>query len=328
VASRYSDWFGAIRRVRASYRARFGRSPNLLFPRSYSEKMQWRKLFDLNPLFGVFSDKIAVRDFIAARIGTEHLIPVLWIGTDPELIPFDRLEPPYVIKSSHAAGHTILVARGERPDAASVRQRVRAWLGHCHGTSMVEPGYVNVPRRIMIERAVLTAEGDRPRELCLFVFGGRVCVVQTRAIEKGRLVNLGFNARDWTRLRWWLTTPFREEPPQRAKRLYDMIALAERLGQGLDHLRVDFYDCGDTIWIGELTVYCWSGMVPFHPEGTDRAFGAYWRLAWPLPRAIAAVLLRRRGIRAPRVGDASDLAVRARERGTASYLWRRPSAAP
>jgi hypothetical protein len=193
----------------------------------------------------------------------------------------------------------ITIGAGASPVAKNIGPKVRRWLRYCHGTKKVEPGYVNVPRRIIVEREILTAEGERPRELCLFVFNGRVRVVQTRATENGRLVNLGFTTAGWTWLRWWMTTPLPEAPPARAKRLVDMIALAERLAEGLDHLRVDFYDCGDTIWIGELTVYSWSGLSPFKPREADDLFGSHWRLSWPLWRAVTAIMLHRREIHPP-----------------------------
>ena len=70
---RMSEWRASIGRVRKAYRDHFGREPNLMRPRLYSEKMQWRKLFDLDPRYAVLSDKLAARDFIAQTIGAVFL---------------------------------------------------------------------------------------------------------------------------------------------------------------------------------------------------------------------------------------------------------------
>ena len=62
-------WAAAIRRVKAAYTsAHNGRKPRLLRPRRFTEKMQWRKLFDLDPIYTVFCDKVATREFVAGRI--------------------------------------------------------------------------------------------------------------------------------------------------------------------------------------------------------------------------------------------------------------------
>jgi hypothetical protein len=72
---RIYHWRAAIRGVTAAYTNKHnGRKPRLLRPHRFTEKMQWRKLFDLNPVFAVISDKLAVRDFIAERIGADVLV--------------------------------------------------------------------------------------------------------------------------------------------------------------------------------------------------------------------------------------------------------------
>jgi hypothetical protein len=91
--------------VRGKYRSREGRKLRLYFPRRFSEKMQWRKLFDLDPRYAVLCDKRAVRDLIAERVGSDVLIPLLWIGDNPESVPFKTLDPPSVIKSTRVRWH-------------------------------------------------------------------------------------------------------------------------------------------------------------------------------------------------------------------------------
>jgi hypothetical protein len=291
-AERIAGWREEIMRVTKAYWAAHRRLPNLLAPRRFSEKMQWRKLFDLNPEFTVLSDKLAVRSFIAARIGEEFLIPLLWSGL-PEDIPFDRLEPPYVLKSTHASGHVIMVNPGEPIDRVEIRRQAAAWLAFRHGAESGEPAYTHVPPRLMIERTMTTAAGAAPEEVRLFVFDGKVAVLNTVIVEAGKIRNGAFHTPGWTRLDWhfsrWLDRPF--PPPQR---LADMIRAAERLGAGFDHGRVDFYDCGEKIHVGEITVYAWSGLACFNPDSADFLLGKYWRLRRPLRRAAKAVLLGQR----------------------------------
>ena len=126
--TRLSDWQKAIAQVRKVYFSVHGRAPNIFRPRRFTEKMQWRKLFDDNPVYPVLCDKLAVRDFIAARIGDRYHVPVLWIGA-PADIPFDQLEPPYVIKSNHACGQVIMVAGRASLNPAAIRQTTDGMAG-------------------------------------------------------------------------------------------------------------------------------------------------------------------------------------------------------
>jgi hypothetical protein len=279
-------------RVRRGYTKAHGRAPRLLAPRRFTEKMQWRKIFDLNPAFPTLCDKLAVREFIAERVGDEHLIPLLWSGGAAE-IPFDRVAPPFFLKSTHASGQVIMVGRDDVPDAAAIRACTEGWLATNYGAAHDEPGYEPVPPRLMIERTVTTVNGGRPDEIRLFVFDGKVAVINTVFVEQGRIRNGAFHTRDWSRLNWYFTRTIDRDFPK-PERLAEMIALAERLGQGLDHVRVDVYDCGDHFWIGELTIYSWSGYSRFHPDEADFELGAYWRMRTPVWRDIAAAVIRGR----------------------------------
>lgn len=279
-------------RVRRRYARVHGRPPRLLTPRRYSEKMQWRKIFDFNPAFPILCDKIAVREFIAERVGHEHLIPLLWAGAPAE-IPFDRVAPPFFLKSAHGSGQVIMVGRDEIPDTIAIRALTESWLATNRSEAYDEPGYESVPARLLIEHTVTTADGARPDEVRLFVFDGKVAVINTVFVENGQIRNGAFHTPDWTRLHWHFTRTIDRDFPKPI-RLHDMIALAERLGEGLDHLRVDIYDCGDRIWIGELTIYSWSGHARFQPDEADLELGSYWRTRAPVWRDIIALLFRGR----------------------------------
>src|SRR5262245_23824849 len=108
-ARRFVEWYQAIIHVRAAYYDFYGVMPRLLYPQTFCEKIQWRKLFDLDPRLPVFCDKLRVRDFISQRAGVDVLPPLLWVGDDPDALPFDSLEVPYVVKSTHASSQTIMV---------------------------------------------------------------------------------------------------------------------------------------------------------------------------------------------------------------------------
>jgi hypothetical protein len=192
---RLGRWFVLLRRIAWAYRHDHGRLPRLFRPRRYTEKMQWRKAFDLDPRYAILCDKLASRDFVAARLGSGFSAPLLWQGADPARIPFDDLTPPYVVKSSHASGRT--------------RDDVMTWAD-AHG------------------RALSSA----------------------------------------------------------------MVAAARRLAAGFDHLRVDFYEGCNRFWVGELSVYSFSGLLPLVPDEADLRLGEHWQLRRPLWRAMTVLLTR------------------------------------
>ena len=78
----------------ANYLRFFGRAPNYVVPATMSEKLQWRKIFDRNPLHAVCADKVAARELVAELAPQVRFPVLLWVGDDPEQIPFERFDRP------------------------------------------------------------------------------------------------------------------------------------------------------------------------------------------------------------------------------------------
>ena len=89
---------------------------NLKNPKSYNEKIVWKKINDRNPLLPITADKYKVRSYIKKVLGEEKvkeiLIPLLYVTDQPETIPFERLPSAFIVKPNHASGLIIIVENG------------------------------------------------------------------------------------------------------------------------------------------------------------------------------------------------------------------------
>ena len=236
--ARIYQWCAAIYRVRAAYiREHHGHKPRLLRPGRFTEKMQWRKLFDLNPIYAVITDKLASRDFIAERVAAA--VPL-------------RCTRSALRHQEHACQRPCSVVRTRQdvdPDKAVTT--LREWLGSCHGIDKDEPAYISVPRRLMVERMLLCADGSPPLERRFYVFDGRVSFLQTTFRDDDSLHHRAFHSREWHPLDWYLQTPNQPERCPKPKHHEEMVAIAESLGKSFDHLRVDMYEADNNIWLGD-----------------------------------------------------------------------------
>ena len=57
-----------------------------------------------------------------------------------------------------------------------------------------------------------------------------------------------------------------------------MKKLAEKLSQGIPHVRVDFYEADDRVYFSELTFFPYGGWASFHPDEYDYELGSYIEL--------------------------------------------------
>jgi len=278
------------------YTTRMGRAPNYVAPACWTDRMQWRKLFDRNPLLGICCDKIRVRDH-AAAIAPDLAFPeLLWLGSDPKRIPFDAIAPPYVVKSTHASGDIIIVGKHEHPDRKRIVAACRRWLGRSYGRKKAEWGYRKARRQILVERLLIQpGSDDLPINYKFFVFDGKVAYTQVSS-HPGNRDHLTYLDRDGARLpiKKWIGRLAPGAMPQPDPELLsptaypEMVSMAERLGEGWDHIRVDLYLVDGRIYLSELTPYDGSGSSYLYndtetfdvrpSEALNREFGDLWTL--------------------------------------------------
>ena len=67
--------------VRASYRRKFGTEPDLVCPATLNEKIQWRKLYDRDPMYTRCADKYRVREYYRRHREWQykHIAPLILI---------------------------------------------------------------------------------------------------------------------------------------------------------------------------------------------------------------------------------------------------------
>ncbi|MDG1302131.1 MAG: ATP-grasp fold amidoligase family protein, partial [Opitutae bacterium] len=94
-------WFG--------YKSKFGDNPRLLAPKNFNEKIQWAKLFRRKPIYTKFADKLAVRDYVSKKIGSQYLTNILWSGDDIRQLKLSELPSRFVIKSNNGSGTNIII---------------------------------------------------------------------------------------------------------------------------------------------------------------------------------------------------------------------------
>lgn len=245
--------------VPLGYLRTFKRLPNLRHPKTFNEKLAWRKLNQVDPNFTVFADKIAVKSKVSDLLGEEFVIKTLWTGSRPEHIPYSNLKPPYVIKVSHSSGGPIFVNSQADVDRRRFANNLRKQLRHRHWKLHRERGYQKIVPRIIIEEKLALPGGAIPEDYKFFVYHGRVEFVQVdydRFEDHRRVMyNRAFEPLDVQYCYPGIDTP-RPQPAQFA----EMISAAEKIGGIFDFCRVDLYATDRGIKFGEVTFYPEAGL--------------------------------------------------------------------
>lgn len=273
--------------------------------KSFAWKVRRRMKLDRNPLFVKLQDKLSVRPYALDR-GVQSA--QLYHVTDrPETLPFDRLPDNYFIKANHGCTWNIacldsqlyyfgngdaFVRPDGRPAASDVIEKFRLTREQCVALcnqwlqSRYRPdewAYQHIEPKILVEETLCQADGGALRDYKLHVMDGvvrAICVVGP--VSRLNQVDRVFFDRNWNPFASTQTKPLPDEHfYRRPDTLEEMIAAAERLGQGLDFIRVDMYNTTGGVRLGEITLYPFAGL-PGTPSACPR-FNQWLGDQWVLP---------------------------------------------
>ena len=198
--ARLSAWYRLLRRLAREYRTAHGRTVAVVQPRTYTREGPVAQGLRPRPALPAAAGQ-GRRSTAHQRARSARTCWSRCSGSDAaRRIPFDDLVPPYVLKSTHASGHVVLVdsilrsataRRSVAPPAAGWRSTT-AQARPSGATRGCARGWSSRPDRR--RRAAPGAPGVRLRRHGRFV-------VNTVVTEDGRIRNAAFHDLAWNRLR-------------------------------------------------------------------------------------------------------------------------------
>jgi hypothetical protein len=133
---------------------------------------------------------------------------------------------------------------------------------------------------VLVEELLRDRQGQHPKEFRFFVINGQVAFVQAEIDVFGDHRTSVMDAQGRV-----LPVRFVDPPPDVAPEppalFSEMVALAEKLAEPVvDFVRVDMYDLGDRVIIGEMTHYPSGGTAPISSDYYSRLWGKDWVLPY------------------------------------------------
>ncbi len=270
------------------------RIPNLTRPSTFTEKVLCKMLFDRNELLPIISDKLAVRDFVRARVGSAILTKIYAVYDSDIEIRLDDLPDKFVLKANHGSQFNYFVESVAYKIPEIIAPCTRKWLTTNYGLQNGEWAYKSIHPKIFAEE-YLEPEGNDLIDYLFFCFDG-----EPKFLKVGVGYKLGGRSRFFD-LNWntyqvadqhHLNFPQNMVP--RPENLAEMLEISRLLSRGFDFLRVDLYNIRNRIVFGELTCYHNAAAHRFYPREYDYKFGSYWNLDsmtyLPVKRKLSANL--------------------------------------
>lgn len=261
------------------------RKLNLDNPQTFTEKIQWLKLYNRKPEYTTLVDKYAVKDYVAKKIGHDFIIPTLGIWKSFDDINFDSLPQSFVLKTTHGGGSTgIVICKNKASfDYDKAKKILTQSLKNSIYTAYKEWSYKHVPRQIIAEKFIPTPSNSDLTDYKFYCFNGvpHYCqVISNRSTKE----TIDFFDMEWNHMPFYGLNPLKKpalSPLAKPIAFEQMKGIAQRLSERLAFARIDLYAVDNTAYFGEITLYPASGFGIFTPEEWDLKLGTLLTLPSP-----------------------------------------------
>lgn len=260
------------------WRSITGHNLDLNNPVTFNEKIQWLKLYQHNPEYTIMVDKLLAKDYVAKKIGEDHIIPTLAYWNSASEIDLSMLPNEFVLKCNHDSKNICICTDKSEFDIDDAKRKLDKGMKYNFYQTYREWAYKDVPRKILAEKYMFDESGEELKDYKVFNFNGEPKFIQVDYNRfKGHMRKL--YSTNWEELPFKCLYDNDGRSFPKPKVLEEMLYYARELSKDIPFLRTDFYIINDKIYFGELTFYPEAGYGFITPAEWDIKVGNWLTLS-------------------------------------------------
>lgn len=282
LVAHFGKWLPDSLYLKLRFRFHMNKRLNLNNPQTFSEKLQWLKLYNHRPEYKKMVDKYEVKKFVSEMIGEDYVVPTYGMWNDYRQIDWNSLPDQFVLKTTHGGGGSgVIICKNKSSfEVDSAINTIKKSLKQDIYKSLREWPYKDMKKRIMAEQLLVEPGQAYPHDYKVMCFGGKVKLIE---YHEGRFTDShtqDFYDRDWnlTKITQGSYGLFNTMPSPKPVLLDQMIRLSEVLSNGIPHVRVDWYIVNNHLYFGEMTFFDGSGFCPFDRIEDELLLGSWIEL--------------------------------------------------
>lgn len=282
IIQNFFRWLPDKAYLQLLYRFKMGHRLDLNHPKTFTEKIQWLKLYNRRPEYTLMVDKYAVKKYVADIIGEKYIIPTLGVWDKPEDIDWDALPNEFVLKTTHGGGSGgVVICKDKKTfDRNKAILTLRDSMNGDIYRSLREWPYKDVKKRVLAEKYMAPKDMvNNPiydlSDYKFFCFNGepKYCqVIRDRHSKE----SIDFYDMNWRHQEFVGLNPIASNginPVPRPLLLDDMICICHKLSENMKFVRIDMYVIDNRTYFGEITFYPASGIGLFNPDKWNTELG-------------------------------------------------------
>lgn len=265
-----------------AYKAAMGEPLDWKHLESFTEKIQWMKLYYTHPDLTRCVDKYEFKGYIHEHLGdgyTASLITV-WNNAD-EVSIRDIPVNKFVLKSTLQSDgkYIILVSDKSKLDIEKAEKEIKEnWFNTKNLlTNSFCSAYYGAKPRVIVEEYI-EEFANMANDYKLFCFHGKpayfyVAEDHFKNGENSTDYPITFYDLDWNMMDVRYGEHKTNSHVAKPYHIDEMIQTAKKLSKEFPFVRVDYFDTADKLYLAELTFYPGGGFTAYHPESFNIKMG-------------------------------------------------------
>lgn len=269
------------------YEQRIGVVLNLDNPQRFTEKTQWRKLYEDDPRITRCINKLTFKQYVREKLGDGYTAPLIDVWHSPDDVNLREVPEKCVVKSNCSGdGHyTLLVHAKEQINIDTKEKEIKnEWFDrrNLHTNSFFRAYYPIEPCVIVEELVSEIATGaDEYKFLCFngepkYVYHGddHFSPIDGKRTE----CSVSHFSLDWKNLGIQYGKHKNKIDARPPKYMKEMIEVSRILAKNFSFVRVDFFENENKFFLSEMTFTQGGGLTPYYPDSFDYELGNLWNI--------------------------------------------------
>lgn len=265
------------------FEEKMGRTLNLENPKSFSEMIQWIKLYYHDPAMSRCADKVLFKEFIREKLGEGYTAKTYAVWETAEEIDFRNIPKRCVIKSncSSDGNNILLVPDKSKVDFDKAEKDIKGnWFDRLKlHTNSFANYYYEVKPKVYVEEYLKETE-DSPDDYDVFCFHGEPKFIYVKTAHFDNGINrdsypVSFYTLDWkgmdAKYKDFTSILDLKKPPH----LSAMLEISRKLSKDFPFVRVDFFENSKKLYVAEFSFAPWAGLRAYEPELLDYEMGRW-----------------------------------------------------
>ncbi len=259
------------------YKKHLKKNLDLDYPVTFSEKLNYLKIFDVTLEKKLLSDRLLSKEYVKKNFSGLRIAKVYTVGKTYENLDFSKCPNKFIIKTNHACKSGIVIYDKEN-DLKINEQKYKNYYKKVLGINYafwgtLELQYKDISPKIYAEELLEPENGSLFCEFEVYCFNGNIEFIHYCVHTDDGLIYRKYYNKNWEETGFCIGAKYNSEYSPNDNNKLKVLEYSKKMSEGFKFVRVDFFEVNGKLYFAEMTFTPFSGDIKFEPENYDFILG-------------------------------------------------------